>query len=141
VHWIVPVIALVPFGWGNLLIYISTALYVVDTYAALTAASAIAANGLLRYIFGATFPLFTVQSTIQTLSLFLSLLHPMESKIVEANFGIKVYESLGIDWATSLLGFLSLAMLPIPWGLYKWGAEIRARSKFETNHIPDGDDA
>ena len=83
-------------------------MYLIDTYAALTAASAIAANGLLRYIMGGTFPLFTI---------------PM-------------YERLGIGWATSLLGFISLAMLPIPWVLYKWGPQIRDASKFETNKIP-----
>jgi hypothetical protein len=43
---------------------IGTCLYLIDTYAALTAASAIAANGFLRYALGATFPLFTIQSTI-----------------------------------------------------------------------------
>ena len=37
-------------------------MYLIDTYAALTAASAIAANGLLRYVLGGTFPLFTIQS-------------------------------------------------------------------------------
>lgn len=37
-------------------------MYLLDTYAALTAASAIAANGLLRYIMGGTFPLFTTAS-------------------------------------------------------------------------------
>lgn len=40
----------------------SGCMYLIETYAALTAASAIAANGLLRYILGGTFPLFTVQS-------------------------------------------------------------------------------
>ncbi|KAH7342442.1 major facilitator superfamily domain-containing protein [Rhexocercosporidium sp. MPI-PUGE-AT-0058] len=104
VHWIVPVLGMVPFGWGNLCIYVGTCLYLLDTYAALTAASAIAANGLLRYIMGATFPLFTTA----------------------------MYERLGIAWATSLLGFVSLAMLPIPWVLYQWGPKIRAASKFET---------
>jgi len=39
-------------------------MYLIDTYAALTAASAIAANGLLRYVLGSTFPLFTIQSKI-----------------------------------------------------------------------------
>jgi hypothetical protein len=82
-------------------------MYLIDTYAALTAASAIAANGLLRYILGGTFPLFTIQK----------------------------YEKLGIGWATSLLGFISLAMVPIPWVLYKWGPQIRAASKFETKKI------
>jgi MFS family permease len=66
VHWIVPIIGIVPFAWGNLCIYISTCMYLIDTYAALTAASAIAANGLLRYILGGSFPLFTLQSKIST---------------------------------------------------------------------------
>lgn len=48
---------------------------------------------------------------------------------------IVVYEKLGIAWATSLLGFLSVAMVPIPWVLYKWGPEIRAKSRFETNEV------
>jgi len=37
-------------------------MYLVDTYQAMNGASAIAANGLLRYILGAAFPLFTLQS-------------------------------------------------------------------------------
>lgn len=49
-------------------------------------ASAMAANGLLRYIMGAAFPLFTVQ----------------------------MYEKMGVQWATVLLAFVCLVMLPIP---------------------------
>jgi len=41
-----------------------------------------------------------------------------------------VYEALGIGWATSLLGFLALFMLPIPWVFFKWGPSIRAKSKY-----------
>ena len=41
----------------------SAALYVVDTYGALNGSSAIAANSLVRYIAGAAFPLFTIQSS------------------------------------------------------------------------------
>jgi len=104
VHWIVPIIAIIPFAWGNLCLYITVCFYLIDTYAALTAASAIAANGLLRYIMGATFPLFTTQ----------------------------MYMKLGIGWATSTLAFISVAMVPIPWVLYYWGAQIRGASKLET---------
>lgn len=43
-----------------------------------------------------------------------------------------VYERLGISWATSLLSFLGLVMLPIPWVMYKWGKQIRGASHFET---------
>jgi hypothetical protein len=46
-----------------------------------------------------------------------------------------MYEKLGIGWATSLLSFISLAMVPISWVLYEWGPQIRAASKFETKKI------
>ena len=41
----------------------------MDVYGSLTGASAVAANGLVRYTLGAAFPLFTVQSkrTVATL--------------------------------------------------------------------------
>ncbi|KAL6705054.1 hypothetical protein ACN47E_007313 [Coniothyrium glycines] len=61
-----------------------------------------AANGIARYTLGAVFPLFTVQ----------------------------MYEALGIAWATSLLGFLSLVMIPIPYLFFKFGGSVRARSKY-----------
>jgi len=104
VHWIVPIIASVPFAWGNISIFISAALYLVDTYGSLNGASAVAANGLLRYGMSAAFPLFTVQ----------------------------MYHKMGIDWATSFLGFVSLAMLPIPWVLFVYGPKIRSKSHYET---------
>jgi hypothetical protein len=80
------------------------ALYLVDTYGPLGGASALAANGLVRYCLGACFPLFTFQ----------------------------MYEKLGIDWATSLLGFCAVALMPVPWVLFKYGASIRSKSHFET---------
>lgn len=43
-----------------------------------------------------------------------------------------VYEKLGIDWASSLLGFVALALLPVPWVLFKYGPTIRAKSSYET---------
>lgn len=93
IHWIVPIIGLVPFAWGNISIFISCVLYVVDTYMAANGASAMAANGLLRYIFGAVFPLFTVQ----------------------------MYNGLNFQWASSLLGFVTIALLPVPWVLFAFG--------------------
>lgn len=102
IHWAAPVIAAIPFAWGNVGLFVSTALYLIDVYGPLNGASAIAANGILRYMLGAVFPLFTIQ----------------------------MYEKLGTGWATSLLGFISVAMLPIPWILFKWGPQIRAKSHY-----------
>ena len=62
IHWISPVLATVPFAWGNLCVFYSCGIYLVDVYGPLNGASALAANGLVRYIAGAVFPLFTVQS-------------------------------------------------------------------------------
>lgn len=45
---------------------------------------------------------------------------------------IEVYNRLGIEWATSLLGFLSLLMLPIPWVLFRFGPKIRNKSRYDT---------
>ncbi|KAF2202288.1 MFS general substrate transporter [Delitschia confertaspora ATCC 74209] len=104
VHWGVPVVGAVWFAWGNMSLFICTALYLVDVYGPLNGASAMAANGMLRYLLGAVFPLFTVQ----------------------------MYQRLGATWATSLLGFLSLFMLPIPWVFYKWGPAIRKQSRYPT---------
>ena len=41
-----------------------------------------------------------------------------------------MYQRLGISWASSLLGFLSLAMSIIPFAFIKYGGKIRANSRF-----------
>lgn len=46
-----------------------------------------------------------------------------------------VYSGLGIPWATSLLAFISIALMPVPWVLFKWGPQIRAKSHYETTKI------
>lgn len=104
VHWIVPIMGLVIFVWGNVSVFIPCVLYIMDTYMATNSASAIATNGLLRYIFGAVFPLFTVQ----------------------------MYNRLGFQWASSLLGFVTIAVIPVPWVLFVFGEKIRRRSGYDT---------
>lgn len=80
-----------------------------------------AANGVSRYTFSAVFPLFAVQSKLT------KMINTQTSVLIVISI---VYEALGIGWATSLLGFLALFMLPIPWVFYKWGPSIRAKSKY-----------
>ena len=41
-----------------------------------------------------------------------------------------MYEKLGYNWATSLLGFLTVAMLPFPYIFWRYGHKIRERSRF-----------
>jgi hypothetical protein len=98
----VPVLAGIPFAFGNVTVFISAALYMLDVYGPLSGASAMAANGLLRYTMGASFPLFTVQ----------------------------MYEALGVKWATLLLAFVCLVMVPIPWIFFKYGPGIRKKSAY-----------
>lgn len=101
VHWIVPMLAGVPFGMGFLLIFMALLNYITDAYE-LFAASGMAATSCCRSIFGAVLPLAAA---------------PM-------------YRSLGVSWASSLLGFLSLAMSIIPFAFIKYGDRLRENSKF-----------
>jgi hypothetical protein len=41
-----------------------------------------------------------------------------------------MFEALGYQWATSLLGFLTLAMLPFPYIFFTYGKRIRAKSRY-----------
>ena len=121
ISWASPAAAMIVFAWGNLCVFVSTMQYITDTYHGNVVASAASANSLARYGFAGVFPLFTIQS----------------KSIHRLFFGSKltcdaVYEKLGIDWASSLLGFVALALLPVPWVLFKYGPTIRAKSSYET---------
>jgi hypothetical protein len=100
VHWIGPTISGIPFGFGMVLIYYTANNYLIDTFITYCA-SALAAKTVVRSGLGAAFPLFITQ----------------------------MYHGLGFQWASTLLAFISLAMVPIPFAFYRWGASVRARSK------------
>jgi hypothetical protein len=101
VHWSIPCLAGVSFGMAFELVFMALLNYLTDAYE-IFAASAMAAASCCRSIFGAVLPLATG----------------------------KMYERLGVAWAGSLLGFLSLLMCGVPFGFLYWGEGIRARSKF-----------
>jgi len=101
VHWIVSIIAAAPFGFGMVLIFLSVMNYLIDSYT-IFAASVLAANSVLRSLFGFAFPLFTTQ----------------------------MYDTLGIHWASSIPAFLALACVPFPYLFFKYGSEIRKRCKY-----------
>lgn len=48
-------------------------------------------------------------------------------------FGNQMYDKLGYQWASSLLGFLTLAMLPFPYLFYRYGKKIRGNSRFASD--------
>jgi hypothetical protein len=95
----------VPFGWGALAVFLGSISYLVDTYGVTNGASAVAANGVLRFSLGAVFPLFTIQ----------------------------MYERLGIHWAGSIFAFISVVLIPIPWIFFWKGKELRKKSHYETS--------
>lgn len=97
VPWPAPVIAGLPFGAGLLFVFLIVYQYLIDCYGPL-AASAFASATLFRYV-GAGGLIMVVESMYNNLSYTVD--------------GQKVY-----PWPLSLLGFLSIACLPIPFVLY-----------------------
>lgn len=100
----VGIIAGVPFGIGLLTAFLDIAAYLTDCYGRY-GASALAANGLLCRLFGAAFPLFAAN----------------------------LYDTLGVTWGNSLLGFIAAAMAPMPFFFYHFGPKLRERSAFHKN--------
>ncbi|KAF7368735.1 MFS general substrate transporter [Mycena venus] len=102
VPWYVPALSGVVLGFSVCIIFISFLSYLVETYL-MYSASAFAANTIVRSLFAAAFPLFTVQ----------------------------FFTNLGVNWAATILGGVGLLLLlPVPFLFYKYGARIRANSKF-----------
>jgi hypothetical protein len=101
IHWIVPVLAAIPFGVAYLLIFMSLLNYLVDAYEVFSA-SAMAAASCSRSLFAVVLPFAA---------------GPM-------------FEGLGIQWACGVLGFVSIALGVIPFMFLKYGDVIRANSKF-----------
>ena len=95
------IIAGIPMGMGIQLILVNGLNYTVDVYK-VNANSAIAANTVVRCMFGAVFPMFAGS----------------------------MYVKLGVPWATSLLGFAAGIMSIGPLVFWKWGRQIRKRSRF-----------
>uniref|UniRef100_A0A1Y1LQU3 Major facilitator superfamily (MFS) profile domain-containing protein n=2 Tax=Photinus pyralis TaxID=7054 RepID=A0A1Y1LQU3_PHOPY len=108
VHWVVPIIGSSIFAAGLLLVFLSLLNYLIDSYV-IYAASVLAASAVLRSLFGCIFPLFTG----------------------------KMYEHLGVHWASSIPAFLALACMPFPFLFYRYGEKIRLKCKYsaEASHI------
>lgn len=85
IHWIVPILAGIPFGTGISQILQSLTTYLMDTYNVYFA-SAIAATVVLRSTCGAVFPLFSPS----------------------------MFNALGDEWAMSVFAGLATVCMPIP---------------------------
>lgn len=101
IHWIVPIVGTVWFTAGAFLLFNAVLNYLADSYPTQTA-SVMAGNDFSRSMFGAGFPLFATS----------------------------MFRKLGLGWASSLLGFISIAFIPIPFLLFKYGHVLRRKSKW-----------
>lgn len=101
IHPVMPMMSGVFFGFGYLLIFIALINYLTDAYKQFSASAAAAAS-TSRSIFAVFLPMATNS----------------------------MYGTLGINWASSLLGFFSIGMAVIPFVFIKKGAWIRANSRF-----------
>lgn len=102
VHWIAPIIGTGFVGLGLIGTFMPITTYLVDAFT-IYAASALAANTIWRSLVGAILPLA----------------------------GLPMYAKLGLGWGNSLLGFISLALLPVPILLTRYGERIRTNPKFQ----------
>ncbi|RSM11747.1 hypothetical protein CDV31_006621 [Fusarium ambrosium] len=98
-HWIVPILGTFFIGVGALFVIVPGQLYLVDCFGAEAAASALAANLLIRCPFGA----------------FLDLAAP------------SLYDKLDLCWGNSVLGFIVLAFTPVPFLFHAYGETLRKK--------------
>lgn len=99
VHWIVPLLGLFPFAVGIVGVWQCYQAYLVDAFGPQYAASALAAFAVLRSLVAAFLPLA----------------------------GPSMFKELGIGWGCSLLGFITVAMIPIPALVERKGAWLRSK--------------
>lgn len=100
-HWFVQVLALYFLGAGILLVFAVGFVYIIDIYLPV-AASAVAANGFVRSMLATGLPLAAP----------------------------KMYETMGSEWATTLLAFLCVVLVPAPFLFWKYGERMRKSSRY-----------
>ena len=101
VSYLAPTVAVGLVFFGISTIYYSVFLYICDNFAD-KASSALSAAGFWRNLLAAAFPLFTDH----------------------------MYRRLGYNWASSLLGFVSIPIGMVPFALYIYGPKLRNASKW-----------
>ncbi|KAL4904931.1 hypothetical protein BDW74DRAFT_168103 [Aspergillus multicolor] len=99
-----PIIASAVFGFGTITVFISSYMYVIDSYDAY-AASALGFMTVSRYCAAGG---MTVA-------------------------GIPFYSNMGVQYTLTILACISVAMTPLPYVFWKFGHVIRGWSKFAVN--------
>lgn len=108
IHWIIPILATVVFGWSFYTLILMTYMYVEDSYMVFSA-SALASVGLVKNLAGAGFPLF----------------------------GRQLFTNAGYNWAGTILGCLAILLVPVPFILERFGTRLRAQSPYARQHMDD----
>ncbi|KAF1809713.1 putative MFS multidrug transporter [Eremomyces bilateralis CBS 781.70] len=102
IHWIMPIVGTGFVGVGMIAVMMTVSTYLVDAFTT-HAASATAANTVFRSLGGAFLPLA----------------------------GPPMFKALGLGWGSSLLGFVTLAMVPLTWFFFAYGERIRTSPRFQ----------
>ncbi|KAK1021653.1 hypothetical protein LTS16_026350 [Friedmanniomyces endolithicus] len=126
--WIVPTLAGLFLGFGIYTVFLQRLNYIIDAYL-MFAASAIAANTIMRSIFGAVFPLFAYYMFegigMEWGMTFLGCL-----VAVFPLFAYYMFEGIGMEWGMTFLSCLATVFIPVPFVFYFYGKRIRVKSKF-----------
>ncbi|KAF5875766.1 putative bicyclomycin resistance protein [Botrytis fragariae] len=99
---IIPILSGGLFGFSFVLTMLCLPVYHSDFYTAHYSASMLAALTFMRFFVSACFPLITPT----------------------------ILDKLGFTWATSMLGFITVSLIPIPWILYRFGPYLRTKSQY-----------
>lgn len=99
-----PILASVLFGYGIIMIFISSYMYIIDSYE-MYAASALTFVTLVRYCVAGGMTVV----------------------------GVPFYSNVGTHWTLTILACFSLLLAPIPYVFYKYGYIIRRKSRFAVN--------
>ena len=82
-------------------VFISSYQYIIDVYE-IYSASALASVTLIRYVAAGGMTVV----------------------------GIPFYENMGVHWTLTILGAISALLVPVPYVFFKYGKQIRRRSKY-----------
>lgn len=105
IHWIVPLIFQCTTTMTSLLVYAGAILFMLDAYGPLYGASASSAMMMTRYMLSFAFPMFA----------------------------LKLFQALGVGWATTILAGCTLILAPVPWLFWRYGEALRRQSRYETS--------
>lgn len=96
-----PILASVMVGYGIISVFLSAYMYIIDSYE-IFAASALTFATLVRYLAAGGMTVV----------------------------GVPMYKNLGSHYTLTVLACISVAVVPIPFLLYRFGPKIREKSKY-----------